>query len=193
MCYTSIFFPLTVDAENILKFCRFLAARLYLHIYERNIRQGILNVKEQANYQKYIKVYISRNSGAQRDKMSLSQNYKGGYQCTIRDNIHITSNGSLNTRKCVCDHHLDTPAESSGNTHRLCACRKYIGVSTPTILWFLKLFKVLASSKSRQENFTFKIYFFFNFNYLVLFVWCFTAHLRIFHSYGDVTITGEGL
>ena len=26
-----------------------------------------------------------------------------------------------------------------------------------------------------------------------LFVWCFTSHWRIFHSYGDVTIIGEGL
>ena len=106
--------------------------------------------------------------------MSLSQNYKGGYQCTIRDDIHITSNGSLNTRKCVCDRHLDTPAESSGDTHRLCACRKYIGVSTPTILWFLKLFKVLASSKSRQEHFPLKVYFFIsiNFCYVCLGVHC---------------------
>ena len=26
-----------------------------------------------------------------------------------------------------------------------------------------------------------------------LFVWDFSSHLRIFHSYGDVTIDGEGL
>ena len=29
--------------------------------------------------------------------------------------------------------------------------------------------------------------------FVCLFVWDFTSHLRIFHSYGDVTITGEGL
>ena len=30
-------------------------------------------------------------------------------------------------------------------------------------------------------------------SYCLLFVWGFSSHLRIFHSYGDVTITGEGL
>ena len=29
--------------------------------------------------------------------------------------------------------------------------------------------------------------------FVYLFVWGFSSHSRIFHSYGDVTITGEGL
>ena len=28
---------------------------------------------------------------------------------------------------------------------------------------------------------------------ICLFVWCLSSHLRIFHSYGDVTIASEGL
>ena len=29
--------------------------------------------------------------------------------------------------------------------------------------------------------------------FVCLFIWAFSSHSRIFHSYGDVTITGEGL
>ena len=68
----------------------------------------------------------------------------------------------------------------------------YLGIDTNHFT-VLKLFKVLPLSKSRQENFAFKIYFFLFQLIFVLFFGGLTALLRIFHSYGDVIITSEGL
>ena len=51
-------------------------------------------------------------------------------------------------------------------------------------------------ANSIKNNWSVKLFqhkvFCFIFGLFVLFVWGFSSHSRIFHSYGDVTITGEG-
>ena len=56
--------------------------------------------------------------------------------------------------------------------------------------------KFILRKKETSEMFTvISVYngFIVGFLFVCLFVWCLLSHSRIFHSYGDVTIIGEGL
>ena len=88
----------------------------------------------------------------------------------------------------------------STDTVRILTCNSISGISDILSLqsaccklttWYVKVFASEAMHQSRPKQ--------QQFNYLHTFIdcllgfLCFLSHSRIFHSYGDVTNTGEGL